>query len=380
MDQKVISLIEKGQVVEHDPEELSDKVIEELIDLVQTIENQEETNSGSKAVVKEESMATLDDRFEKGLEMRQRLGGGQGRVFRGSVPAAYKLAPDMYRLTTECLYGSIWSRPGLDVRYRGMATLTASVVQLAGPQVRAYIRNALNLGVTPEEIVEILMMSAFYGGIPASYNALAIAKEVFEESGISFTASTIFDPSVEPGTLYERGIAKHRELMPDVFAYYSVEPTQEEHELDILMQEYLWGAIWTRPGLDMNSRIICALTAQVVMGRYDQFIRRMIEGALRNGITRTEIMELFMHLAFYVGILPARSAMNIANTVFRSPEFSISSESANPNYDDLLRTPGHRVAGTRHFFGQEGEVTAHRYESYLANILEMGSRLRPVGD
>ena len=49
MDQKVISLIEKGQVVEHDPEELSDKVKEELIDLVQTIENQEETNSGSKA-------------------------------------------------------------------------------------------------------------------------------------------------------------------------------------------------------------------------------------------------------------------------------------------------------------------------------------------
>ena len=112
--------------------------------------------------------------------------------------------------------------------------------------------------------------------------------------------------------------------MPDIFGYYSVGPTQEEQELDLLMNEYLWGAIWTRPGLDMKSRIVCALAAQAVGGSYDQFIRRMIEGALRNGLTRTEIMETLMHLAFYVGVLPARSAMNIANTVFRSPEFSSS--------------------------------------------------------
>jgi len=174
----------------------------------------------------------------------------------------------------------------------------------------------------PEEIVEILMMSAFYGGIPAAYIALAVTKEIFEDRGIDFNPPQLFDPTVEPEALYERGIAKHRELIPDVFGYYTVEPTQEEHELDVLMQEYLWGAIWTRPGLDTKSRIICTLAAQVAQGRYDQFIRRMVEGALRNGITRTEIMELFMHLVFYVGVLPARSAMNIANTVFRSPEFS----------------------------------------------------------
>jgi alkylhydroperoxidase/carboxymuconolactone decarboxylase family protein YurZ len=168
----------------------------------------------------------------------------------------------------------------------------------------------------------VLLQNAFYGGIPASYNALAVAKEVFEERGLRITLPEEFDSSLTPEALYEKGLAKHRELMPDVFGYYSVEPTNEEHELDLLMNEYLWGAIWTRPGLDQKSRIFCALAAQVAEGRYDQFIRRMIEGALRNGITRNEIMEVFMHLAFYVGVLPARSAMHIANTVFRSPEFS----------------------------------------------------------
>jgi 4-carboxymuconolactone decarboxylase len=228
----------------------------------------------------------------------------------------------MYRITTESLYGSIWNRPGLAFKYRVMATLTVAAIQLTAPQVRAQVRNALNVGITPEEIIEVCMMVAFYGGIPAAYSALAVTKEVFEERGMQVTLPETFDPSIEPDTLYERGIAKHQELMPDVFGYHPTEPTQVEHELDVLMQEYLWGAIWTRPGLDMKTRLVCALAARVVKGQFDLSVRRMIEGALRYGLAKVEIMEIGMQLVFYVGALSARAFMHIANTVFRSPEFS----------------------------------------------------------
>jgi alkylhydroperoxidase/carboxymuconolactone decarboxylase family protein YurZ len=77
----------------------------------------------------------------------------------------------------------------------------------------------------------------------------------------------------------------------------------------------------------MKSRIVGALAAMMVVGQYDVFTRRMIEGALRYGLTRTEIMEMGMQLAFYVGVLPARAFMHIANTVFRSPEFSSTGDS-----------------------------------------------------
>ena len=267
-------------------------------------------------------MATLEERFQKGLEIRARLAGGQGRSLRGSLPIAYELAPDMYRISTESLYGSIWSRPGLDLKYRVMATLTAAAIQFATPQVQVQVRNALNVGITPEELIELCMMIAFYGGIPAAYSALAVTREVFEERGMHVTLPETFDPSVAPDSLYERGIAKHQELMPDVFGFRASAPTQVERELDVLMQEYLWGAIWTRPGLDMKSRIVCALAARVVKGLYDLSTRRMIEGALRCGITSEEIMEIGMQLAFYVGVLPVRAFMHIANTVFRAPEFS----------------------------------------------------------
>src|SRR2546426_12172125 len=235
-------------------------------------------------------MATLEERFQKGLEMRALLAGGEGRIFKGPLPIAYELAPDMYRITTESLYGSIWSRPGLELKYRVMATLTVAAIQLTAPQVRAQVRNALNVGITPEEIIEICMMVAFYGGIPAAYNALAVTREVLEERGLHVTLPETFDPSLEPKSLYERGVAKHKEFISDVFGYHPTEPTPVERELDVLMHEYLWGAVWTRPGLDMKSRIVCALAALVVRGQYDVSVRRMIEGALRFGLTRTEIM------------------------------------------------------------------------------------------
>jgi hypothetical protein len=59
-----------------------------------------------------------------------------------------------------------------------------------------------------------------------------VTREVFEERSLDVTLPATFDPAVAPETLYERGIAKHQELMPDVFGYHPTEPTP--HDLDAL--------------------------------------------------------------------------------------------------------------------------------------------------
>ena len=173
-------------------------------------------------------MTTSNERFQKGLETRQRLAGGQGEQFPGSYPAVYELVPDLYRIVTECLYGFIWNRPGLDVRHRIMVTITAAAALRENAQARSAIDHGLNVGLTPQEIVEILIMNAFYNGIPASYTALALAKEVFKERNIDFVAPEHFDPTVSTEARYQAGMAKHGELMQDVFGYYSADPTPEE--------------------------------------------------------------------------------------------------------------------------------------------------------
>ena len=72
-------------------------------------------------------------------------------------------------------------------------------------------------------------------------------------------------------------------------------------QLDRLINEYHWGAIYTRPNLDPKSRAICALSAMTVLGRYDRQIRRRIEGALRIGMSPREVMEVFIQVMLYGG-------------------------------------------------------------------------------
>ncbi len=268
-------------------------------------------------------MARFDERFQQGMAIRAQLAGGEGRLFQGVRPEAYTLAPDMYRITTELLYGSIWSRPGLDLHSRALATLTVAAVQRAPLEIRAHLRNALNVGVTPEEIIEVCMMIAFYGGIPAAYHALAVVKAGFDERGLQVTLPATFDPTLTPEQLYAQGLATHQSLSPDVFGYHPTEPSPEEQDLDTLMQEYLWGAIWSRPGLDTKSRLVCGLAIVLGMGEgYEVSTRRMIERALRQGLSRTEIVEVGMQLALYVGLVPARAFLHLATAVFRSPAFA----------------------------------------------------------
>lgn len=82
--------------------------------------------------------------------------------------------------------------------------------------------------------------------------------------------------------------------------------------------EYLWGSVWTRPGLDLASRCLCTLTALTVVGT-ERALGNYIRAALRLGFREAQIKELFFHLSFYTGVSLARRGAAIAREVGNSP-------------------------------------------------------------
>jgi len=82
--------------------------------------------------------------------------------------------------------------------------------------------------------------------------------------------------------------------------------------------EYSWGSVWTRPCLDLQSRVLCVLTAQTIIGT-DRTLANFIRAAVRLGLTETQVKELFFHLTFYIGVPPARRAMDLAKQIFTVP-------------------------------------------------------------
>ena len=116
-------------------------------------------------------------RYQRGLAKLREIDGQAGEHVVASLDG---IAPDFARYLIEFPFGDIYSRPGLDLRSREIAVVAAlTALGNATPQLKVHLRAALNVGVTREETVEVLMQMAVYAGFPAALNGLAAAREVF---------------------------------------------------------------------------------------------------------------------------------------------------------------------------------------------------------
>jgi len=95
----------------------------------------------------------------------------------GAFPAA-KLAPDFFRYVAETAFGMIWSRPGLAIRDRSLVTVSQLAALGKSEELRAHLVGARNVGLSREELVEVLMQTAVYAGVPAAVEALRVAADV----------------------------------------------------------------------------------------------------------------------------------------------------------------------------------------------------------
>src|SRR5580704_14536058 len=84
-------------------------------------------------------------------------------------------------LLTRYAWGEIWSRPGLPRKTRSLLTLAMMVALNRPEELRMHLRAALNIGVTREQIEEVLLQTAIYCGLPAANSAFHIALEVFSQ-------------------------------------------------------------------------------------------------------------------------------------------------------------------------------------------------------
>ena len=217
----------------------------------------------------------------------------------------------------EALFGTIWKRPALTPVQREMITLSCLIVMNREVQLKRHLGNALNIGLTPDQVVELIIHDTWYSGAPAGIQALTLCKEVFEERGIDFTPARIHDANEDPDSLFQRGDEFRRNYMGTTSTARPVPPTEAETELGRTTGEYYWGATWTRPGLDLPSRCLCTMTCLAALGREGP-LRSHIRGALNIGFTQDQIIEVFGHMTLYAGIPFARGAMDIANEIFTS--------------------------------------------------------------
>ena len=124
----------------------------------------------------------MSTRRELGAKMLFAVDGAAGVAV---VDDLAKTFPDFAGLVLEFPFGDIYSRPGLGLREREIATIAAlCALGNAAPQLKVHLHASLHVGCTPSEIVEVMMQMSVYAGFPAALNGLRATREVFAEHGI----------------------------------------------------------------------------------------------------------------------------------------------------------------------------------------------------
>ena len=254
-------------------------------------------------------MATRQQLFQQGEAVRQQLQHGSHGSTGGGVTDT---VPGLRRLTTEVGFGAVWARPGLDMRYRMVCTLSVLSVLQRLSQLRVYIKSALNIGIEPRAMQEVFIQAGIYGGFPTMVNALALAREIFDQRDIVIPDATIAERSLEE--LETQGRAIRQELQGAHGQQGYTAPGTLGADLFQLALQYGYGEVWQRPGLDRKSRMVCSVASFTALGCEPQ-LRGFLPAALNVGFSKAEVVEILMHTAPYSGFPRALNAVALAQEI-----------------------------------------------------------------
>lgn len=254
---------------------------------------------------------THENRFSRGLEMLRRIG---GENFDGPINALAETSADLSRFTVEYAYGDVLSRPGLDLQLRQLCTVSMLLADgNAQPQLRFHIAGFLNTGGAPEAIVELLFVSVAVLGFPSTVNAVGIVRSVFAERELAFQPiKPVTGDGVGRGwagrEMLERLVAGDAQHYFDRFAGTAPDLAQ-------LSINFVFGEALARDGLDHKAKLLAIIAMLASSGNRSDALRLHLAGALANGVTHEEIVELLIQLSVYRGFPAALNAFSVARSV-----------------------------------------------------------------
>jgi len=119
--------------------------------------------------------------YRRGRARRDRIIGASAGSQRQRLLAA--LSPDLEAMLIEYCWGTILERPGLSERERELISISVLLALGREREARTHLHGALNVGITRDELVEVLMQLGVYGGFPATMTGAALLAEVLEARG-----------------------------------------------------------------------------------------------------------------------------------------------------------------------------------------------------
>ena len=287
------------------------------------------------------------DRAEMCKENYRTLFGGEALTGQGNDP-------EMMDILQKFIFGEVFATGDLTLKQREMITCITLATMQTLPQLKAHAGAALNVGVTPEELREVMYLTAPFIGFPKMLNAVGTVNEVFKERGISLPLKA--QGTVTDDTRHEAGKAIQDTLYPGgISGAMAGIPGDMGKEVEKFLTDYFFGEIYSRGALDLQTRELlgyCVLTALEAESQ----LQSHYHGNMKAGNTPEVLTAAVIQCLPYIGFPAAIKALRI-----------IKQEYAKPAAGQLVRLSKITVDPTR----------LDAYNAFLKEEIEASMRLEP---
>jgi 4-carboxymuconolactone decarboxylase len=216
------------------------------------------------------------------------------------------VSPALENYTTGPLLDGLWKRPELSPRDRSIVTVAALIARIQTIEMPFHFALAVDNGVKPSELSEIITHLAFYSGWANAMSAVAVAKDIFQQRRIGIDQ---LPPAKEKlRSLNEEAEAQRATQVSNNFGH--VAPGLVQNTTDLLFRD-----LWLRPALAPRDRSLVTVSALIASGQVAQ-ITYHLNRAMDNGLTQPQASEAVTHIAFYAGWPNAFSALPVLKEVF----------------------------------------------------------------
>ena len=232
-----------------------------------------------------------------------------GKLFRQVQSVSGSDDPELMTILQRFIFGEVFYIGNISDTTRELITITALATNQTLPQLRAHTNAALNIGIKPIEIREVIYQLAPFIGYPKVLNALETINAVFKDRGIKLPLQN--EATVAESERFEKGKAIQSPIYGEGMKQNMKDLQGEFAEaIPRLLTESCFGDFYTRSGLDLKTRELMIFCALVTLGGADKQLGSHAVGNMKVGNDKETLLSPLVQLYPYIGF------PRIANAIY----------------------------------------------------------------
>lgn len=240
------------------------------------------------------------------------------KLFPNHVSSLEITDPELIEVFDNFAFDEVLSYGNLDDRTRLMVILAALIAMQTLSEYKVMLRGALNVGVTPVEVKEIVYQAVPYCGIASVFDFIHATNEILESSGVKVPLEG--QATTSPATRLEKGLALQKAIFGEMIDRMYKEAPENQMHINRYLSDNCFGDYCTRTGLDIRTRELLTFAMILSLGGCEPQMKGHIQGNVNVGNEKVTLPSVVTQLLPYVGYPRTLNALRCLNEVIPEPK------------------------------------------------------------